>query len=100
VRPPLAEFPPHSAPVGMTFYTGKAYPPEYFDNAFISLWSRGELLRIELAQDGRGNYGSKPSVFGDGFLYPIDVITGPDGNLYLADFGTSVVYRITYDGAK
>jgi len=28
------------------------------------------------------------------------VITGPDGNLYIADFGTSAIYRITYNGVR
>jgi glucose/arabinose dehydrogenase len=28
------------------------------------------------------------------------VTNGPDGNLYVADFGTSAIYRITYDPNK
>ena len=31
---------------------------------------------------------------------PIDIVVGPDGDLYVADFGTSVIYRIRYQGAK
>ena len=95
---PLIGFAPHSTPTGLTFYDGKTYPQEYFDNAFSALWQKGDVLRIQLVQDAQGKYQAIDSVFGSGFLYPIDVINGPDGNLYIADFGTSVIYRITYDG--
>lgn len=99
-RGALVSFPPHSVPTGMTFYQGANYPPEYRDSAFLTLWARGEIAHIEVAQTAGGNYLSRTTTWGSGFLYPIDVITGPDGNLYVADFGTSAVYRITYDPNK
>ncbi len=98
-RAPLVSLPPHSVPTGVTFYSGSLYPQEYRDSAFLTLWSRGEIARIEVGRTGSGRYLSRAVTFGSGFLYPIDVITGPDGNLYVADFGTSAVYRITYDAA-
>ncbi len=98
VRDPLVEFPQHSTPTGLTFYTGKAYPREYFDNAFVVLWNQGEMSRIVLSKDGRGTVRADATRFGSGFLYPIDVVNGPDGNLYVADFGTSTIYRIVYVG--
>jgi len=101
----LLSFDPHSTPTGLTFYTGKTYPPEYLDNAFIALWNKGDVMRVQLAPDASGSnaagtYTPNDSFFGRGFLYPIDVVMGPDGNLYIADFGTSVVYRITYEGGQ
>lgn len=99
-RGALANFPPHSAPTGVTFYTGDKFPVNYRDSAFITLWARGEIAHVEVAQTGGGEFLSRTSTFGSGFLYPIDVLTGPDGNLYVADFGTSAVYRITYDANK
>jgi glucose/arabinose dehydrogenase len=93
----VVQLDPHSVPTGLTFYSGKTYPAEYFDNAFMTLWNRGEVLRIQTSAVNNG-YRARESIFGDGFLYPIDVVTGPDGNLYIADFGTSVIYRITYGG--
>lgn len=103
--PALLSFDPHSTPTGLTFYGGKAYPPEYLDNAFIALWNKGDVMRIQLVPDPSGTneagtYAPSDSVFGSGFLYPIDIITGPDDNLYIADFGTSVIYRITYEAAQ
>jgi glucose/arabinose dehydrogenase len=94
--PPLAALPPSSVPTGIAIYTGTTYPQEYFDNAFLALWNKGEIVRAQLVPREDGNYDVGTSRFGEGFLYPIDIVVGPDGNLYVADFGTSVVYRITY----
>jgi putative membrane-bound dehydrogenase-like protein len=94
---PIASFPAHSTPTGMTIYTGSAFPPAFRDSAFIALWQRGEVVFAELSQH-RQTYAARPVVFGSGFLYPIDVVMGPDEALYVADFGTSVVYRIRYVG--
>jgi len=99
-RPALITFPPHSSPTGVAFYSGTTYPAQYRDSAFIALWNRGEIARIELARTNGGDYLARSTTFGQGFLYPIDLATGPDGNLYVADFGTSSVYRITYDASQ
>jgi putative membrane-bound dehydrogenase-like protein len=99
-RGPLISFPPHSVPTGVTFYAGQQYPQAYQGAAFITLWNLGELIHIDVEQAPSGAVTARETTFGSGFLYPIDVITGPDGNLYVADFGTSVVYRITYKGDR
>jgi glucose/arabinose dehydrogenase len=87
-------FPAHSVPTGVSFYSGESFPAEYFDNAFLTLWSSGELQRIEVGRTTAGRYLSRATAFASGFLYPIGVVTGPDGALYVADFGTSAIYRI------
>ena len=99
-RGAIVSFPPHSVPTGMTFYSADQYPDPYHDNAFVTLWGRGEIARVEVGRTASGDYLGRTVTFGSGFLYPIDAITGPDGNLYVADFGTSAVYRITYDPNK
>lgn len=96
----LVSFPAHSVPTGVSFYSGSTFPTSYDDTAFVALWGRGEIANIEVARTSGGAYLSRSSTFGSGFLYPIDAITGPDGNLYVADFGTSAIYRITYNGAR
>ena len=96
----MVTFPPHATPTGTTFYVGNTYPPEYRDSAFVALWNRGEIARVEVARAPSGNYLGHATTFGSGFLYPIAVTNGPDGNLYVADFGTSAIYRITYDPNK
>lgn len=95
---PLVEFPTHATPTGLTFYNGKTYPTEYHDTAFISLWNRGEIDQIVINEKGDGKYSAQRRAFASGFLYPIDAIVGPDDNLYIADFGTSAIYRIVYVG--
>jgi putative membrane-bound dehydrogenase-like protein len=99
-RGPLISFPPHSVPTGVTFYSGQRYPRVYQGTAFTTLWNLGELVDITIEHAPDGTVTARETTFGSGFLYPIDVITGPDGNLYVADFGTSVIYRITYTGGQ
>ena len=99
-RGAVVTFPAHSTPTGVSFYSGATYPAQYRDNAFLTLWNRGEVARIELARTSGGDYLARSTTFGQGFLYPIDTATGPDGNLYVADFGTSAIYRITYDASQ
>jgi len=97
-RPPIASFPPHSSPNGAIFYNGGVFPEEFYDNMFIALWSTGEIYRVELAKTSAGAYLSRTTPFAEGFVYPLAVTVGPDGNLYVADFGTSAIYRISYQG--
>jgi glucose/arabinose dehydrogenase len=99
-RGALVTFPAHSAPTGTTFYTGNTFPRDYLDSGFVTLWARGEIARVEVGRAASGAYLGRTTTFGSGFLYPIGVTTGPDGNLYVADFGTSAIYRITYDPNK
>lgn len=95
---PIATFPPHSAPTGVTFYTGSAFPADYQDSAFIALWARGEVQHVQVARTTSGAYLSRTTTFGSGFLYPIGVLNGPQGEIYVADFGTSAIYKIEYTG--
>lgn len=95
-RAPIASFPPHSSPNGLTFYNAGQFPADYADNLFIALWSTGEVYRVEMAKTAAGAYLTRSASFAQGFVYPLDVIVGPDGSLYVADFGTSAVYRISF----
>lgn len=97
-RAPIATFPAHSSPNGAIFYNGGAFPGEYRDNMFIALWGTGEIYRVELGKSSAGAYLSRSSSFAAGFVYPLDVTAGPDGSLYVADFGASAIYRISYQG--
>jgi glucose/arabinose dehydrogenase len=93
---PVAIFWPHASADGLVFYRGSQYPADYQDNAFTVLWHRGEVYRIRLTKIQDGEYFANTSIFASGFEHPLDITVGPDGSLYLTDFGTSAIYRISY----
>ena len=53
-RPPIAIWPPHRAPAGITIYTATQLPADYRDNAFVVLFLPGELHRVMLHRDAAG----------------------------------------------
>jgi glucose/arabinose dehydrogenase len=102
---PVAAFSAHISADGLAFYHGRQFPPEYFDNAFVAVigslymfpadTERG-ILRVKLTPRGE-TYVSETEWFvrmPEG--RPVDVTVGPDGGLYVADYGAGKVYRIVY----
>jgi uncharacterized protein (TIGR03437 family) len=103
--PPEVNMQAHSAPLGITFYTGATFPAQYRDDAFVAFhgsWNRSvptgyKVVRV-IASSGRAE---GVEDFLTGFLQagttsgrPVDVVTGPDGALYVSDDRNGVVYRI------
>ena len=102
---------PHSAPLGMAFYTGSQFPAEYRNDLFVALhgsWNRDlrtgyKLVRIKL-KDGRatGEYEDFMTGFvtGDAQVWgrPVGVVVAPDGSLLMSDDGSGTVWRIAYTG--
>jgi glucose/arabinose dehydrogenase len=75
---PVAYYTPTIAPSGIGFYSGDRYPG-WKNNLFVSALAGQELLRIEV--QGRRIVAQEP-VFKE-FGRVRDVITGPDGLLYV-----------------
>jgi glucose/arabinose dehydrogenase len=107
-RPTLLDQ-PHSAPLGMAFYTGTRFPPEYRGSLFVALhgsWNRStpvgyKVIRVRLDGDA-----PRAEDFATGWLAgrrswgrPVDLAVGRDGSLFLSDDRQGLVYRITYRGA-
>ncbi len=108
VTAPDAPIQPHSAPLGMTFYTGTAFPADYREQAFVALhgsWNRAsrtgyKLVRI-IMRDGRptGEYED----FLTGFVIdaarvwgrPVGVETARDGSLLVSEDANGAIWRIT-----
>jgi glucose/arabinose dehydrogenase len=98
---------PHSAPLGMTFYTGTAFPSEYRGSAFAALhgsWNRAtrtgyKVVRI-IMRDGQptGDYED----FLTGFVVdnsrvwgrPVGVVTARDGSLLVSEDANGAIWRI------
>ncbi|MFB0534228.1 MAG: sorbosone dehydrogenase family protein [Anaerolineae bacterium] len=100
--PPVVELPEHSSADGLAFYTGRLFPPQYENVLFIALWGANsgnpaigkKVVAVVLTNPGTGWQGTVYD-FAFGFVNPLDVTVGPDGALYLADFGVGGVYRIS-----
>jgi glucose/arabinose dehydrogenase len=108
--PPVQELGPHVAAVGMRFYTGRMFPPEYHGQIFIAehgSWNRStpigyRVTVVTLDGDRAVAYGP----FAEGWLQgstawgrPADVLVMPDGALLVSDDEAGVIYRISYAGA-
>jgi len=107
--PPAQELGPHVAPVGLEFYTGDAFPPEYKGRLFIAehgSWNRSRkigyrVMMLELEGDEVVSY----EPFAQGWLRgqetlgrPAYVLQTPDGSLLISDDHRGVVYRVRYAG--
>jgi glucose/arabinose dehydrogenase len=98
--PPVAELPAHAAAGGLVFYSGALFP-EWQGDAFITLYGANSgdprigrrVLRVALTQTG-DTWTGTVSDFATGFDRPLDITQGPDGALYVADFGAGVIYRL------
>ena len=109
---PVALLGPHSAALGMRFYTGTMFPPEYRNAIFIARhgsWNKtkkigGDLVVAKLNKDGSVKSWEP---FLTGFLQnneyigrPVDVQVMKDGSLLVSDDYAGAVYRVTYGSSK
>jgi len=109
---PQVEFPAHQAQLGLTHYTGKAFPTKYQGGLFVAShgsWNRTEpsgylINYVPIKADGTAG---KAEVFADGFLdpvskralgRPVDVANLPDGSILVSDDYAGALYRISYAG--
>ena len=76
--PPIVSYTPTIAPSGISFYSGNRYPG-WKNNLFVAALAGQELLRLEIK--GRQVVAQEP-VFKE-YGRVRDVITGPDGLLYV-----------------
>ncbi|MGH6954896.1 MAG: PQQ-dependent sugar dehydrogenase, partial [Alphaproteobacteria bacterium] len=102
----------HSAPLGLAFYDGAQFPPEYRGDAFVALhgsWNAGRptgyaVVRVPF-KSGRplGHY----ETFMTGFWIkgtdtavvrgrPVGLAVAADGSLLVADDYAGVVWRVSY----
>ena len=116
-RPDLAEqvsvpdvlIQPHSAPLGIAFYEGAQFPPEYRGDAFVTLhgsWNRSrptgyKVIRLRF-RDGKptGEYVDFLTGFAisDAAVWgrPVGVAVDADGALLVSEDGNGTVWRVSY----
>ena len=110
--PPILLTGPHSAGLGLRFYTGSMFPAKFKNAIFLARhgsWNRtvkfgGDILVIYLNKDGTVK-SSEPFI--TGFLQnnnylgrPVDVMNMPDGSMLISDDWNGAVYRLTYGPNK
>jgi glucose/arabinose dehydrogenase len=109
---PAQELGPHVAALGMRFYTGTMFPPEFRGRIFIAehgSWNRSVPIGYRVTTvrlEGGRAVAYEP--FATGWLAdnghvggrPVDVLVMPDGALLVSDDHAGAVYRITYRGAR
>jgi glucose/arabinose dehydrogenase len=91
--PPVYEFTPHSVDAGITNYLYNDFPG-YYNSLFTVLWTAMDFAErvVRITPDG------EISTFATGFAAPLDITTGPDGALYVADYATGIITKISYTG--
>jgi glucose/arabinose dehydrogenase len=100
---------PHSASLGLTFYTGHQFPAEYSGDGFAAehgSWNRSKrtgykVIRIRL-KDGvpTGEYDDFITGFvvNDNDVYgrPVGVAVAHDGSLLVSEDGNGTIWRVTH----
>jgi glucose/arabinose dehydrogenase len=109
---PVALTGPHSAGLGLRFYTGNMFPAKYKNAIFLARhgsWNRskkfgGDVVVYHLNKDGTVK-SSEPFI--TGFLVdnkyigrPVDMEIMKDGSMLLSDDWNGAIYRITYGKAR
>ena len=107
---PVASMGPHTAVMGIHFYTGSMFPAEYQGVAFIARkgsWNRSkksgyDVVTVKADADGKN---AKITPFATGFMNPADdsfwgrpayIAQMKDGSLLISDEQLGAIYRISY----
>jgi glucose/arabinose dehydrogenase len=104
---------PHSAPLGLTFYTADQFPADYRGDAFVALhgsWNRAnrtgyKVVRLPM-NDGAATGAYQDFMTGlvaddDGvWARPVGVAVAHDGALLVTEDLNGLVWRVSYAGAR
>lgn len=105
---PAEKMGPHVAPLGMRFYKGDMFPPQYEGKIFIAQhgsWNRTirsgyRVMMVSIENNKVVNY----QPFATGWLQdekevlgrPVDILVMPDGSILISDDQNGAIYRVTY----
>ena len=106
---------PHTASLGLTFYTGDSFPEKYRNRAFVvqhGSWNRQVLsgYKVVFVPFENGEQTGKPEDFLTGFIVdgkkdevygrPVGAAILPDGSMLISDDVTNRIWRISWDGKR
>lgn len=101
---------PHTASLGLTFYTHDAFPAKYKNGAFVGQhgsWNRANLsgYKVVFVPFDENGKPQKPMDFLTGFVSnsnksevygrPVGVTTLPDGSLLVNDDDANIIWRVS-----
>lgn len=104
---------PHTASLGLTFYTGDSFPDKYRNGAFVvqhGSWNRQVLsgYKVVFVPFEKGKQAGKPEDFLTGFVVdgkkdkvygrPVGAAVLPDGSMLITDDVTNTIWRISWGG--
>jgi glucose/arabinose dehydrogenase len=108
VEPPAVTMQAHSAPLGLTFYTGDALDSDYTGDLFVAFhgsWDRAEPTGYKVVQLPFVNGQPTGEVLdfaigwlgadGEAWGRPVDVLAAPDGSLFVSDDEGGRIFRIS-----
>ena len=109
---PIALLGPHTAPLGMRFYTGNMLPREYHNVIFIARhgsWNKTKKIGGDIVVAKLNSNGSVKSIepFITGFIVnnnyigrPVDIEQMKDGSILISDDWNGAVYRVSYGAPR
>ncbi len=111
VTVPDVLFQAHSAPLGITFYNGDAFPADYKGDAFVAMhgsWNRDHRTGykvVRLVFDPSGKPTGAYQDFLTGFVLddqsvwgrPVDVKVAKDGSLLVSEDASGTIWRVSAD---
>ncbi|WP_127573369.1 ThuA domain-containing protein [Georgenia faecalis] len=82
------------APMGGPFYhfdesleSDTKFPPAFDGQPFFFEWARNKMYSLILSEDGQGLEKVNPFLPSEPFMAPIEAKFGPDGSMYVLDWG-------------
>ena len=93
VPQPVAELDKHAAVSGIAIVTGQL-GATIGTSAIVAEWQIGTVQQVTLVRSG-STYTGNVTPFLTGLKNPVPVLLGADGALFVADWTTGTIYRIT-----
>src|SRR5215210_8876031 len=89
----------NSSLAGLAFYTASAYPADYKGALFFADYSRKCIWAMKEGDNGLPDP-DKTGTLVAGAADPVDLETGPGGDLFYVDLTGGTIHRITYSAAN